>query len=126
MQSTDHITLLEAAPEQHGRRCAFVKSAIDTKRWPAATSGLRLAASLANDWARQANEWADWCEAQGATGQAPATEDNGIAAPAGTASLEALEAGVMALAHSLGRNHAACARRAMNGVITAQTQQVSA
>lgn len=39
--------------------------------------------------------------------------------PAGRPTLESLEAGLMALAHGIGRYHAQRVRRAMNGVITA-------
>ena len=39
--------------------------------------------------------------------------------PAGRPTLESLEAGLMALAHGVGRYHAQRVRRAMNGVITA-------
>ncbi|QIL81004.1 hypothetical protein G7047_14695 [Diaphorobacter sp. HDW4A] len=39
--------------------------------------------------------------------------------PAGRPTLESLEAGLMTLAHSLGREHAQRVRRCMNGIITA-------
>ena len=39
--------------------------------------------------------------------------------PTGRPTLESLEAGLMALAHGIGRYHAQRVRRAMNGVITA-------
>ena len=39
--------------------------------------------------------------------------------PTGRPTLESLEAGLMALAHGIGREHAQRVRRAMNGVITA-------
>lgn len=39
--------------------------------------------------------------------------------PAGRPTLESLEAGLMALAHGVGRYHAQRVRRAMDGVITA-------
>ena len=64
MQTTDTAALLQAAPEEHSRRCALAKSALDSQRWPAAACGLRHAAALALDWASRARAMADWCDAQ--------------------------------------------------------------
>lgn len=130
MQSTETAALLEAAPEQHSRRCALTKSAIDANRWPAAACNLRTAASLAQEWADRARKLADWCDAQAESGRLHSTvsttlgpEAQAVALePAGQPTLEALEAGLMALAHGVGRDHAMRARRAMNGVLTAQQQ----
>ena len=36
MQPTDTAALLQAAPEEHSRRCALALSALDSQRWPAA------------------------------------------------------------------------------------------
>lgn len=127
MQPTESTVLLVGAPEQHSRRCVLVKNAIDAGRWPAAASSLRMAATLAQDWADNARSLANWCDAQTESGRVhsvvPATLADPTAAtfsPAGPISLEALEAGLMALAHHLGRDHAVHTRRALNGVILAQ------
>ena len=127
MQSTELAALLEAAPEQHSRRCALAKNAIDSQRWPAAACNLRMAASLAQEWADRARTLADWCDIQAESGRAHPTvstslEPNAQVAltPAGLPTLEAFEAGLMALAHGMGREHAVRARRAMNGVLVGQ------
>ncbi len=126
MQATDTAALLQAAPEEHSRRCALAKSAIDSKRWPAAACGLRHAAAQAQAWATQASALADLCDAEAASGRAhsvvPATlaePAQAFLSPAGPITLEALEAGLMALAHRLGRDHAVHVRRAINGVVQA-------
>ena len=128
MQTTDTAALLQAAPEEHSRRCALAKSAIDSQRWPAAACGLRHAAAQAQDWAAQARSLADWCDTQGESGRAhsvvPATLADpslfpALMQPAGPITLEAIEAGLMALAHHLGRDHAVHTRRAINGVLLA-------
>lgn len=128
MQTTDTAALLQAAPEEHSRRCALAKSALDSQRWPAAACGLRHAAAQAQDWATRAREMADWCDAQaepgrlhsvvGATLTDP-SRDPVLLAPDGPITLEALEAGLMALAHHLGRDYAVHVRRAINGVVLA-------
>lgn len=64
MQPTDLAALLEAAPEQHSRRCSLAKSAIDSRRWPVAACGLRHAAAVAQAWALQARQLADLCDEQ--------------------------------------------------------------
>lgn len=126
MQPTDTAVLLQAAPEEHSRRCALAKSALDSQRWPAAACGLRHAAAMAQDWAIHARALADWCDAQSESGRAhsvvPATLAEPppiLVAPAGPITPEALEAGLMALAHSLGRDHAVLVRRSINGVLLA-------
>lgn len=128
MQPTEAAALLEAAPEQHSRRCALAKNAIEGKRWPAAACNLRTAATLAQEWADRARTLADWCDTQSEIGRAHSTVADTLAAdaqatmlePAGRPTLEALEAGLMALAHGMGRDHAVRARRTMNGVLIAQ------
>lgn len=60
-----HLTsVLQSAPEAHQQRCLLAKNAIDTKRWPVAACGLRHAAAMAQNWAIQARQLADWCDAQ--------------------------------------------------------------
>lgn len=46
--------------------------------------------------------------------------------PVGAPTLESLEAGLMALAHGLGREQALRVRRAMNGVLSALQQDATA
>ena len=70
MQATDTAALLQAAPEEHSRRCALAKNALDLQRWPAAACGLRHAAALAQDWATHARAMADWCDTQAEPGRA--------------------------------------------------------
>ena len=132
MQATDTAALLQAAPEEHSRRCALAKSAIDSKRWPAAACGLRHAATQAQEWATQARALADQCDAETESGRAhsvvPATlaePAQAFLSPAGPITLEALEAGLMALARHLGRGHAVHVRRAINGVVLAALSQPS-
>lgn len=128
MAPTDLVVLLQAAPEEHSRRCALAHSALDSQRWPAAACGLRHAAAQAQDWAIQARSLADWCDAQAESGRAHSVvgatpTDTSLSttllAPAGPATLEAIEAGLIALAHHLGRDHAVHVRRAINGVLLA-------
>lgn len=131
MQLSDIAALLKAAPEEHSRRCALAKSALDSQRWPAAACGLRHAAALAQDWASRARELADWCDAQAKNGTVPpnvAIEHDGDhpaddMAAAGAPTTEAIEAGLLSLAQSLGHGHAVRVRRAMNGVLRAQQQE---
>lgn len=128
MQTTEVAAVLEAAPTDHARRCALTKSAIDTQRWPAAACNLRASASLAQEWADRARALANWCDAQAECGRIHSTvpADSGTAglfSPfdlAGQATLEAVEAGLMALAHGLSREHAVRVRRAMSGVLQAK------
>lgn len=126
MLSTDSVVLLQAAPEEHSRRCALAKSALDSQRWPAAACGLRHAAVQAQDWAAQARTLADWCDCQAESGRAHSVVHATLTepaptllAPAGPITAEALEAGLLALAHHLGRDHAIHVRRAINGVLLA-------
>lgn len=132
MQATDIAALLQAAPEEHSRRCALAKSALDSQRWPAAACGLRHAAAQAQDWATHARALADWCDTQAEPGRAHSvvgatltdpSRDPVLLAPDGPITLEALEAGLMALAHHLGRDHAVHVRRAINGVVLAALSQ---
>lgn len=58
MAPTDTAVLLQAAPEEHSRRCALALSALDSQRWPAAACGLRHAAAQAQDWSIQARRLA--------------------------------------------------------------------
>lgn len=130
MQTTEPTALLEAAVDQHSRRCALAKSAIDGQRWPAAACSLRMAATLAEDWANRARDLAEWCDVQATGGRtflaANASPDSDAGAMdlelQGMPTLEALEAGLMVLAHSMGREQAMRVRRAMNGVLTAAFQ----
>ncbi|CAM3404296.1 DUF222 domain-containing protein [Paracidovorax anthurii] len=133
MQTTDLPALLGAEPGQHTRRCALALSAIESSRWPAAACGLRSAAGLVEEWARRARQLANWCDTQAECGRAysavPVPMPEGCQAallPVGGPTLESLEAGLMALAHSLGREHALRVRRAMNGVLSAQQQDTAA
>lgn len=128
MQTTDTAALLQAAPEEHSRRCALAKSALDSQRWPAAACGLRHAAAMAQDWAIHARALADWCDAKSESGRAhsvvpttltDASLSPALLAPTGPVTPEALEAGLMALAHNLGRDHAVLVRRSINGVLLA-------
>lgn len=134
MQTTDTAALLQAAPEEHSRRCALAKSALDTQRWPAAACGLRHAAALALDWASRARSMADWCDTQAEPGRAhsmvaatlaDSSHEPVLLAPDGPITLEALEAGLMALAHHIGRDHAVHVRRAINGVVLAALSEPS-
>lgn len=130
MQATNTGALLQAAPEEHSRRCALARRALDSQRWPAAACGLRHAAALALDWASRARELADWCDAQAKNGTAPpnvAIEHNeehpsDDMAAAGAPTTEAIEAGLLSLARALGHGHAVRVRSAMNGVLRAQQQ----
>lgn len=132
--TTGAATVLGSAPEQHSRRCALAKSAIESKRWPAAACTLRTAATLAQEWADHARSLANWCDTMAKNGCAhfaaadvlPAEPQTTALEPAYNPSLEALEAGLMALAHGLGRVHAARARRAMNGVLAAASTSAAA
>lgn len=134
MQTTDLPVLLQAEPGQHSRRCALALSAIESSRWPAAACGLRSAASLAEEWAQQARHLADWCDAQAESGRAysavpvpmPSVCQAAALLPVGAPTLESLEAGLMALAHGLGREQALRVRRAMNGVLSALQQDATA
>lgn len=129
MQPTDIAVLLEAAPLDHQRRSELAHRAIEDGRWPAAACGLRHAAAMAREWADKAAALADFCDAQAESGRAGSTvapslvaitEPGTLLEHTGPVTLEALEAAVMALAHSVGREHAVRARRAMANVQRAQ------
>ncbi|WP_311221364.1 MULTISPECIES: hypothetical protein [unclassified Acidovorax] len=134
MPTTDLAALLQAAPESQSRRCALALNAIESSRWPAAACGLRTAATTAEEWAQHTRALADWCDAQAESGRvhstAPIPPDFESQAAAllraGQPTPESLEAGLMALAHGLGREHALRVRRAMNGVVVAQQQSATA
>lgn len=125
MPTTEIAALLKAAPEQHSQQCALAADAIQGRRWPSAAALLRAQATMAQEWADQARVLATWCEAEGESGRVhsavPTALDchapTDLLGPTGAPTLEALEAGLLALAHGLGREHAARVRRAMNGVL---------
>lgn len=134
MTSTEIAALLKTAPNEHILRCALVAGAIDSGRWPSAATGLRSAAAMSEQWANQARTLANWCDAQAESGRihstVPATLDAPtpsclLASAGGAPTLASLEAGLMALAHHLGREHAACVHRAMNGVLLATQHHTS-
>lgn len=122
MITIEIAALLEAAPEQHSRHCAVTRSVIDAGRWPAAASGLRQAATQAQDWAAQAHQLADWCDAQAANEQ---TDPLASITPtcsnpltqAGPTTIAALEAGLLVLAKGLGRDHTARVLQAISDAI---------
>lgn len=125
MLTTEFAALLQAAPESHSRRCALALNAAESRRWPAAACGLRHAAVMAREWADQVVLLADHCDTQAESGRiastvAPTlveiTEPGTLLEQAGPVTIEALEAGLLALAHHLGREHAVHTRRAMANV----------
>lgn len=128
MQTTYDIAALQAASLDLQGRVDLAYRAMHAYRWPAAACGLRIASALAREWADKAAALADHCDAQaepgrlhsvvGATLTDP-SRDPVLLAPDGPITLEALEAGLMALAHHLGRDHAVHVRRAINGVVLA-------
>lgn len=133
MQLPDIAALLEAVPEQHSHRCAKAKNAIDSQRWFAAAFHLRTAATSAQEWADRANALAEWCDAQAANSAAgssighpaPEAELPTLAMPRDTATpltTEAIEAGLMALAHALGHNHATRVHHTMTDVMRSQSK----
>ena len=134
MAPTDTAVLLQAAPEEHSRRCALAQSALDSQRWPAAACGLRHAAAMAQEWASKARELADWCDTEAESGRAGSvvgpslieiTQPGTLIEQAGQPTLESLEAGLMALAHHLGREHAVHTRRDMANVLRSQAAPIA-
>lgn len=127
MSNPNRAALLGAAPEAHRRQCLLAIDAIESRRWPSAAALLRAEATVASEWADQARALAAWCEAEGESGRVHSTVPTALErhapadllGPAGAPTLESLEAGLLALAHGLGREHAARVRRAMNGVLQA-------
>lgn len=122
MRRFEPAAILEVAPKQHARRCTLARSAIDSQRWPAAACNLRVAASVAQEWAGSARALADWCDAQAESGRVISAASNledqaKVLEPQKQQTLESIEAGLIALAHGLGREHAARTRRAMNGAL---------
>lgn len=130
MQPSDIAALLEAAPLDHQRRSELAHRAIDDGRWPAAACGLRHAAALAKEWSDKAAALAAHCDAQAEPGRvgstvAPTlveiTEPGTLLEQTAEPTLQSLEAGLLALAHHLGREHAVHTRRAMANVLRAQS-----
>ncbi|SDZ16581.1 hypothetical protein [Delftia lacustris] len=127
MSPTEIAALLKAAPERHGQQCMLAADAIQGRRWPTAAALLRTQATMVQEWADQARVLATWCEAEAESGRVHSTVPTALEChapadllgPAGAPTLESLEAGLLALAHGLGREHAARVRRAMNGVLQA-------
>lgn len=127
MPTTEIAAILKAAPQQHSQQCALAADAIQGRRWPSAAALLRTQATMAQEWAAQARVLATWCEAEGESGRVHSVVPTALdchapadlLGPAGAPTLESLEAGLLALAHGLGREHAARVRRAMNGVLQA-------
>lgn len=134
MAPTDIAVLLLAAPIEHSRRCALAQSALESQRWPVAACGLRHAAAMALEWSAKARELADWCDAQAESGRTGSTvaptlvqagDPGTLLEQAGPVTLEALEAGLMALAHHIGREHAVHTRRAMANVLRSQAAPIA-
>ena len=129
MQLADFTAHLQAAPEEHQRRSAFTASAIEGGRWGAAACYSRQAAAAAHEWANVAFQLATFCDAQAEVARFGAavpitlveiTEPGTVAEHCGAPTLESLEAGLLALAHHLGREHAVHTRRAMVNVLLAK------
>lgn len=134
MEHLQITALLDAAPREQQRQCEMAHRAIDSSRWPAAACSLRRAAAMAREWADQVAQLADHCDAQSESGRtgstvAPTlveiTEPGTLLELAGPITLEALEAGLMALAHHIGREHAVHTRRAMVNVLRSQAAPIA-
>ncbi|CAN7369245.1 hypothetical protein [Acidovorax sp. LjRoot117] len=132
MEASELAALLLAAPADNQRRSALAHNAMSEGRWPAAACGLRHAAAMAREWADKAVELANHCDAQAESGRVASTVGPALGAiiqpgtlleHAGPVTLEALEAALMALAHSVGREHAVHARRAMVNVLRLQAAE---
>ncbi|MBV7428074.1 MULTISPECIES: hypothetical protein [unclassified Acidovorax] len=130
MQPSDIAALLEAAPLDHQRRSELANRAIEAERWPAAACGLRHAAAMAREWADKAAELANYCDTQAESGRvastvAPSlveiTEPGTLLEQTCEPTLQSLEAGILSLAHFLGREHAVHTRRAMANVLRSQS-----
>ncbi|WP_353177621.1 hypothetical protein [Delftia acidovorans] len=127
MSTIEIAALLKAAPVRHSQQCMLAADAIQGRRWPSAAALLRAEATVASEWADQARVLATWCQAEGESGRVHSTVPTALErhapadllGPAGAPTLESLEAGLLALAHGMGREHAARVRRAMNGVLQA-------
>ena len=125
MPTTEIAALLKAAPEQHSQQCALAADAIQGRRWPSAAALLRAQATMTQEWVNQARVLATWCEAEGESGRVHSTVSTALdchaqadlLGPTGAPTLESLEAGLLALAYGLGREHATRVHRAMNGVL---------
>lgn len=122
MQSNKHLNQLESPPEQQRRRCAQAINSIQREHWPAAACSLRVAAQIGQEWAAQANQLAAWCEEQRTASSADSASPTALArSPTtqhiqhpGKPTLEFLEAGLTALAHFFGPEHATAVRKAMS------------
>ena len=130
MQHAELAFLLEGSPQDHYRRSAEAHRAILAGRWPAGACGLRHASAMARNWADEIAKLADLCDAEAESGRlhsAVATSldqhdfPESVLESGHPLTLAAVEAGLLALAHSLGREHAVHVRRAMNGVLRAHT-----
>jgi len=130
MDAFEIAAFLLKAPADHQRRSELAHRAMDEGRWPAAACGLRQVAALAREWADKAAQLADHCDTQAESGRTASTvptslveitEPGTLLEHTGPLTVEALEAAVMALAHSVGREHAVRARRAMVNVLRSQT-----
>ena len=135
MQPTDTATLLQVAPEEHQKRCTLARSAIEARRWPQAACGLRHAAAEARIWADQVAALADQCDAEAESGRVHSTvqptllddiSPSTLPATTSPQTLESQEAGLMALAHFVGRRCAVNVHRAMNGVLREQEAERAA
>ncbi|GKT20050.1 hypothetical protein AVHY2522_24645 [Acidovorax sp. SUPP2522] len=125
MDAIELDALLLASPADHQRRSALARRAAADGRWPAAACGLRHASAMAREWADKAIKLADRCDAEAESGRIASTvaptlveiaEPGTLLEQAGPVTIEALEAGLLALAHHLGREHAVHTRRAMANV----------
>lgn len=122
MQPPEILNLLESLPEQQRRRCAQAINAIQREHWPAAACSLRVAAQIGQEWAAQASQLAAWCEEQRTANSADRASPTALArSPTtqhlqhpGKPTLESLEAGLTALAHFFGPEHATAVRKAMS------------
>lgn len=128
MQPPEILNLLESLPEQQRRRCAQAINAIQREHWPAAACSLRVAAQIGQEWAAQANQLAAWCEEQRTASSADSASHTALArSPAtqhiqhpGKPTLESLEAGLTALAHFFGPDHATAVRKAMSRAVAGE------
>lgn len=111
--------LLASAPENHTKRCALVRQAIDDRRWSQAAVALRLAALSASEWAKDANDLATQCTSEQVSGRLASVipYSHRSSATPNTLTLEALEAGLPVVANTVSRDCALRARRAMDGVM---------
>lgn len=122
MQPPEILNLLESLPEQQRRRCAQAINAIQRGHLPAGACSLHVVAPLDQEWAAQATQLAAWCEEQRITGASNSETATALtrrpvaplAQHPGKPTLESLEAGLTALAHFFGPEHATALRKAMS------------